>query len=110
MLNDKNRINDNEVINIAEWNLPHDILNYSKQTKNVNSQYFHIIHGCMNTHRGELILKNFRMLLDSGCIYTIAIRMLITNLTTKKDDVFQRQTQAVNITTTTKAKIDFTLP
>ena len=35
ILNDKNRINDNEVINIAEWKLPHDILNPSKHTKNI---------------------------------------------------------------------------
>ena len=64
----------------------------------------------MNTHMGKLRLNNFKMLLDGGCISIIVIRMLITNLKTKKYDVIQRHTQAVNITTTTKSKIDFTIP
>ena len=33
--------------------------------------YSPILHGCMNTRKGEEKFKNFRILLDSGCISTI---------------------------------------
>ena len=46
------RIYDNEVNNISECNLLHDIINPPKLTKNLNSHYSPIIHGCMNTIKG----------------------------------------------------------
>ena len=61
ILNDINHIHDNKVNSIDEFNLLHDILNPSKRTKNVNSYYYLILHGCMNTHRGKLKNKNFRI-------------------------------------------------
>ena len=61
-----NCINKNEVNEIAECNLLHDILNPSKLTKNLNSYYSHIIHGCINTQKGRATFKNFPILLDSG--------------------------------------------
>ena len=42
-------IHDNEVNNIAECNLLHDITNHPKRAKNINSHYSHILHACMNT-------------------------------------------------------------
>ena len=46
-------INDNEVNNISEFNLLHDILNPYKSTKITDSYYLPILHGFMNTHRGR---------------------------------------------------------
>ena len=54
-----NCIHDNEVNNIAECNLLHDIPNSSKFTKNINSHYSPILHGCLNTHMGKSKIKNF---------------------------------------------------
>ena len=45
--------NNNEVNCIAEFNLLHYILNPSKRVKGKISHYSHILHGCMNTHRGK---------------------------------------------------------
>ena len=59
ILNGINHIDDKKVDHTAEWNLPHGILNYYKRTKNINSHYSPIIHGCMNTHRGISRVKNF---------------------------------------------------
>ena len=42
------RIHNNEVNNITERNLLHDIINPPKRTKNLNSHYSPILHGCMN--------------------------------------------------------------
>ena len=61
------RIHNNEVNNIAECNLLHDIINPPKPTKNLNSHYSPILHGYMNTIKGKANFKNFRILLDSGC-------------------------------------------
>ena len=55
-------INDNEVKNISECNLLHDITNPLKRAKNINSHYSHIIHGCMNTIRGRVKFENLRIL------------------------------------------------
>ena len=47
------RILDKEVNNIAEWNLLHDIFKPPKRSKNLNSYYSPILHGCMNTRKGK---------------------------------------------------------
>ena len=49
--NDMTHIHDKEVNKIAECNLIHDIINPSKNAKNVNSHYSPILHGCMNTKK-----------------------------------------------------------
>ena len=53
-------IHDSKVINIDKLNLLHEILNPSKCTKNINIHYSHILHGCMNTHRGKADLITFK--------------------------------------------------
>ena len=58
---------DKKVHNIAEYNLPHGILNPSKPTKDVNSHYYPFLHVCMNTIKGKEKFKYFRILLDNGC-------------------------------------------
>ena len=52
-LNNMKHKQDNEVNNITEFNLLHDIINYSKHNENINSQYSPILHGCMNTRKGK---------------------------------------------------------
>ena len=49
-LNIMNRIHDNKLNNISECYLLHDIINASKRTKNLNSHYYPILRGCMNTN------------------------------------------------------------
>ena len=49
-------------------------------------------------------------MLDSGCSSTIVMGRLIEKLSPEKDTPMQPNTQAVNITTFLKVKIDFTLP
>ena len=44
----------NEVKNIDEWNLPHDIINPPKRAKFLNIYYSPILHGCMNTRRDKV--------------------------------------------------------
>ena len=46
-------IHDNEVKNIDDWNLLHDIINPPKCAKNINIHYSPILHGCMNTKKGK---------------------------------------------------------
>ena len=46
-------IHDNDVNDISEYNLIYDTLNHNKHNKNMNSNHSHIIHRCMNTHRGK---------------------------------------------------------
>ena len=75
-----NYIHNNEVNKLAECNLLHDMLNPSKCTKNKNSHYSPIIHGCMNTHKGRAKFKNVWILLDSACSFTIVMRLLISKL------------------------------
>ena len=41
-------IHDNEVNNIAECNLLHDIINPHKRAKNINIHYSPILHVCMD--------------------------------------------------------------
>ena len=64
-LDDMNFIYYKYVNNITEFNLLHDILNYSKNNKNINSHYSSILYGCINTPRSKNKLKNFRIFLDS---------------------------------------------
>ena len=56
---------ENEVNKISECNLLHDILNPSKRTKNLNSHYSTILHGCINTQKVRAKFKNFCILLES---------------------------------------------
>ena len=46
-------IHDNDVNNVFELNLLHDILNTSKHVKITDYNYFTILHGFMNTNRGK---------------------------------------------------------
>ena len=71
------RIHDKEVNKISEYNLLHDIINPPKQNKDLNNHYSTILHGCMNNRRGREKLKNFRIILDSGCISTILMGRLV---------------------------------
>ena len=73
------RIHNNEVKNIAECNLLHDIINPPKRAKNLNSHYYPILHVCMNTRKGKAKFKNFHILLESGCSYTIVMVRLVKN-------------------------------
>ena len=45
-------IHDNEVNNIAECNLLHDIINPPKHAKNINSHYSPILHKFLSTRKG----------------------------------------------------------
>ena len=62
------RMHNNEVRNIAEWNLLHDVINPPKRAKKLMRHYSPIIHGCMNTIKGKVKFKNFCIILDSGFI------------------------------------------
>ena len=64
----------------------------------------------MNTRKGRVKFKNFCILLDSGCIPTIVMGRLIEKLHHDKYALMQWNTQAGNITTNLKVKVDFTLP
>ena len=103
-----NPLHYNEVNNISECNLLHNILNPSKRTKNIISNYYPILRVCMNTQKGKAKFNNFRILLDSGCSSNIVIRRLIKTQT-KEDFVIQWNTQLGDITTNLKVKIDLTL-
>ena len=76
---DMNHIHDNEVNNIYECNLLHAILNTSRSTKNISIYDYTFLHGCMNTCTGRAKFKDFGILMDSGCIYTIMTRRLTKN-------------------------------
>ena len=103
------RIHNNEVKNISEYNLLHDIINPPKRAKNLNSRYAPILHGCINTRKDKAKFKNFRVLLDSGCSSTIVMGRLVEKLYPGKYSQMQWHTQAVNITTNLKVKVYFTL-
>ena len=66
-------IHENKVNKISEINLLHDILNPYKHTKSSNIHYSPILHGCMNTQKGRLEFKNFRILFHSGFFSTIVM-------------------------------------
>ena len=103
-------IHDNNLNKISECNLIHDIINPPKRTKNLNSHYSPNLHECMNNRRGKVKFKNFWILLDSGCSYTIVMWRLVEKLHLEKYAVMQWHTKAGNITTIIKVKVDFTLP
>ena len=63
----------------------------------------------MNTRRGKEKFKNFQIVLDSGCSSMILIWRLLKRLVPKKGAAMQWHTQAGNINTNIKVKIDFTL-
>ena len=52
-------IHENEVNNIAECYLLHDIINTTKRAKNINRYYCPIIHRFMNTRKGIARVKSF---------------------------------------------------
>ena len=108
ILNSVNHIHYNKVNNISECSLIHAILNHSKQIKYINIQYYPILHGCMNTHKGKVKFNNFRIILDSGCSSTIFMRIMIKN-NPKEEYVMQWNMQARNIINHLKFKIYFTL-
>ena len=64
----------------------------------------------MNTIKGKARFKNFFVLLDSGCSYTIVIGRLVKKLYPEEDSLMQWYTQAGNITTNINVKVYFTLP
>ena len=99
-----------KINNISECNLLHDIINPPKRAKKLNSHYSIIMHGCINIRKGRAKFKKFLILLDSGCSSTIAMRRLVEKLSLEKDALMQWHTQAGNITTNLKVKLDFTLP
>ena len=76
-------MHDNEVKNIAEFNLLHDIINPPKRAKYIKIHYYPILHGCMNTRGNKSKLKNFRILQDIGCSSTILMRRLVQKLRPK---------------------------
>ena len=104
------RIHDNEVNNIAEYNLLHDIINPCHFTKHLNSHYSPIIHECINTRKSKAKFRQFRILFDSGSSSVIVIERLFKILHHNKDDVVQWHMEASNITTNPKVEADFTLP
>ena len=59
--NGMNHIRDNKLTTISERNVLYDILNLSKHTKNGNTHYSPILHGCMNTHKGREKCNDFRI-------------------------------------------------
>ena len=91
------RIHDKKVNKIAECNLIHDIIKPPKRTKILDSHYYPILHVCMNNRHGREKLKNFRILLDSGCSSTIVMGNLVEKLHPEKYAVMQWNTKDINI-------------
>ena len=79
-----NRIHNNKLNNIVECNLLHDIINLSKRAENINSHYYPILHGCMNTRKCIEIFKNIRILLDIVFSSMVFMRRLINKLNPTK--------------------------
>ena len=71
------RINNNEVKNIYECNLLHDMINPPKLAKSLNSHYSPILHRCMNTRKGKSKFKSFCILLYSACSSNIVMGRLV---------------------------------
>ena len=78
------RIQNDEVKNICECNVIHDIVNLPKRAKNLDSHYSPILHRCMNTRRGKAKFKNFCILLESGCSSMIVMGRLVEKYPQKK--------------------------
>ena len=73
------RMHNNEVNNIAECNLLHDIINLPKGIKTLKIHYSPILRGYMNTRKVKAKFKNFRVLLEIGCSSTIVMGGLVKN-------------------------------
>ena len=101
-------MHDKEVNSISELNLLLDILNSPKLTKHLNSHYYPIIYGYMNTRKGKSKFKKFRILLDSGCSSTIVMGRLVEKLGLKIDAMIKWHTQYVNIIMDIRVEVDFT--
>ena len=69
----------NKLNKIHECNLLQNVLNLPKGTKNQKKYYSPIIKGYMNIQKGKGKFKNYWVLFDNGCSYTIVIGILITN-------------------------------
>ena len=76
-------IREKKVNKIANYNLPHDILNSYKRTKHLNIHYSPIVHGCMYTRKGRIVFRKILILLDSGYSSTIVMERLIKELLLK---------------------------
>ena len=103
-------IQNNKVKNISECNLIHEMVNPYKRAKQFNSHYSPILNVFMNTRPGKEKFKNFCIILDSRCSSTIVMGTLVKKLGLEKYATMQWNTQAENITTNIKVKINFTLP
>ena len=64
----------------------------------------------MNTRKGRANFKKFQILLESGRRSTIVTGRLVEKLYNGNDAVMQWYTQASNISTNLKVKVNFTLP
>ena len=64
----------------------------------------------MNNRIGRSRLNNFKIILETVCSSTIVMGNIVERLSLKRDAILQCHTQAGNITTTFKVKLDFTLP
>ena len=95
-------------MNRVECNLLHYIINTPKHAK--KSHYCPILHGFTNTRKGGAKFKNFCVLLESGYSSMVVIGRLVETLYPEKYAMIQWHTQAGNITTNIKIKVDFTLP
>ena len=67
--------------------------------KKLNSHYFPILHGCINTRSGKSEVYDFQILLDSRCSSNILMRRITLKLKITKDYLMQCQIQAGNIKT-----------
>ena len=52
-------MHNNEVKNVVECNLLHEIINPPKCDNNLNGNYSPILHGFMNTRKGKAKFKTF---------------------------------------------------
>ena len=104
------RINNNEVNNIAECNVLHDIINPPRRAKTLNSHYSPILHECTNTRNSKSNFDNFCILLESGCSSMIVMGRLVKKLSSEKYAPMKWHMQAGSITTNLKVKVNSTLP
>ena len=73
-------IHNKKVKNISECNLLNDIFNPTQHAKNINSHWYPILHGFMNTRKGRAKFKKLRILLGIGCSSTILMGRLVGKL------------------------------
>ena len=82
--NDMARIHSDKVNKTAKWNLQHDIVNLFKYNNNLDIHYSPSLHVCMDNREGRAKFKRFRVLLDSGCNFTILMGKLAEKLSPEK--------------------------